>query len=124
MKPSSDIDLFTTTLPFPVLVSLNLFLRRTLACSRRRHWQQRGRRVAEEKDASLEGWLHPPRRRPLCTRYSLPDEAEAFGDVGVAVGTLALLQWKGPIRQHLADDGTPDRIRVQGHDGHPDDLGR
>ena len=34
MKPSSDIDLFTTTLPFPVLVSLNLFLRRTLGCSR------------------------------------------------------------------------------------------
>src|SRR6266487_878229 len=31
MKPSSDIDLFTTTLPFPVLVSLTLFLRcRTL----------------------------------------------------------------------------------------------
>jgi hypothetical protein len=29
MKPSSDIDLFTTTLPFPVLVSLILFLRRT-----------------------------------------------------------------------------------------------
>src|SRR5919199_6590291 len=28
MKPSSDIDLFTTTLPFPALVSLNLFLRR------------------------------------------------------------------------------------------------
>src|SRR5688572_33485184 len=27
MKPSSDIDLFTTTLPFPVLVSLTLFLR-------------------------------------------------------------------------------------------------
>src|SRR5215472_9939368 len=47
MKPSSDIDLFTTTLPFPVLVSLNLFLRRTLGCSRGRHWQQRGRRVAE-----------------------------------------------------------------------------
>src|SRR5918911_1261377 len=34
MKPSSDIDLFTTTLPFPVLVSLNLFLRRPLGCSR------------------------------------------------------------------------------------------
>jgi hypothetical protein len=29
MKPSSDIALFTTTLPFPVLVSLTLFLRRT-----------------------------------------------------------------------------------------------
>jgi hypothetical protein len=29
MKPSSDIDLFTTTLPFPVLGSLSLFLRRT-----------------------------------------------------------------------------------------------
>jgi hypothetical protein len=26
MKPSSHIDLFTTTLPFPVLVSLDLFL--------------------------------------------------------------------------------------------------
>ena len=34
VKPSSDIDLFTTTLPFPVLVSLILFLRRTLGCSR------------------------------------------------------------------------------------------
>src|SRR5262249_42839514 len=34
MKPSSDIDLFTTTLPFPVLASLILFLRRTLGCSR------------------------------------------------------------------------------------------
>src|SRR5712664_149629 len=30
MKPSSDIDLFTTTLPFPVLISLIVFLRRTL----------------------------------------------------------------------------------------------
>src|SRR5437870_540211 len=29
MKPSSDIALFTTTLPIPVLVSLILFLRRT-----------------------------------------------------------------------------------------------
>jgi hypothetical protein len=28
MKPSSDIDLFTTTLPVPVLVSLILLLRR------------------------------------------------------------------------------------------------
>jgi hypothetical protein len=28
MKPSSDIALFTTTLPFPVLVSFILFLRR------------------------------------------------------------------------------------------------
>jgi hypothetical protein len=27
MKPSSDIDLFTTTLPFPMLVSLIVFLR-------------------------------------------------------------------------------------------------
>jgi hypothetical protein len=27
IKPSSDIDLFTTTLPGPVLVSLTLFLR-------------------------------------------------------------------------------------------------
>ena len=27
MKPSSDIALFTTTLPFPVLGSLTLFLR-------------------------------------------------------------------------------------------------
>ena len=27
MKPSSDIALFTTTLPFTVLLSLNLFLR-------------------------------------------------------------------------------------------------
>ena len=27
MKPSSDIDLFTTTLPVPVLISLILFLR-------------------------------------------------------------------------------------------------
>src|SRR5215216_6452013 len=27
MKPSSDIDLFTTTLPFPVLISLTPFLR-------------------------------------------------------------------------------------------------
>src|SRR5688572_14624325 len=34
MKPSSDIALFTTTLPFPALVSLNLFLRRSLGCSR------------------------------------------------------------------------------------------
>src|SRR6266700_6864241 len=34
MKPSSDIDLFTTTLPFPVPVSLILFLRGTLGCSR------------------------------------------------------------------------------------------
>src|SRR5712691_5052873 len=34
MKPSSDIDLFTTTLPGPVLVSLIVFLRRTLGCSR------------------------------------------------------------------------------------------
>jgi hypothetical protein len=34
MKPSSDIDLFTTTLPLPVLVSLILFLRRTLGRSR------------------------------------------------------------------------------------------
>src|SRR6266540_7181546 len=34
MKPSSDIDLFTTTLPVPVLVSLILFLPRTLGCSR------------------------------------------------------------------------------------------
>ena len=34
MKPSSDIDLFTTTLPIPVLVSLILFLRRTLGRSR------------------------------------------------------------------------------------------
>src|SRR6266496_488518 len=33
MKPSSDIDLFTTTLPIPVLVSLILFLRRTLGQS-------------------------------------------------------------------------------------------
>src|SRR5690242_20582310 len=33
MKPSSDIDLFTTTLPFPALVSLILFLRRTPARS-------------------------------------------------------------------------------------------
>src|SRR2546423_8720689 len=33
MKPSSDIDLFTTTLPFPVLVSLILLLRRTVGCS-------------------------------------------------------------------------------------------
>jgi hypothetical protein len=33
MKPSSDIDLFTTTLPFPVLISLIVFLRRTLGCS-------------------------------------------------------------------------------------------
>jgi hypothetical protein len=31
MKPSSDIDLFTTT--FPVLVSLTLFLQK-LGCSR------------------------------------------------------------------------------------------
>src|SRR6266508_2597178 len=41
MKPSSDIDLFTTTLPTPVLVSLILFLRRTLGRSRdpfRRLW--------------------------------------------------------------------------------------
>src|SRR5438034_9393816 len=30
MKPSRDIDLFTTTLPIPVLVSLISFLRRTL----------------------------------------------------------------------------------------------
>ena len=29
MKPSSDIALFTTTLPFPVLVSLILFLTAT-----------------------------------------------------------------------------------------------
>ena len=29
MKPSSDIDLFTTTLPIPVLGSLNPSLRRT-----------------------------------------------------------------------------------------------
>jgi hypothetical protein len=34
MKPSSDIDLFTTTLPVPALVSLILFLRRTWGCSR------------------------------------------------------------------------------------------
>src|SRR6185437_16577678 len=33
MKPSSDIDLFTTTLPFPAFVSLILFLRRTPARS-------------------------------------------------------------------------------------------
>ena len=33
MKPSSDIDLVTTTLPFPVLISLIVFLRRTLGCS-------------------------------------------------------------------------------------------
>src|SRR5918911_2131762 len=33
MKPSSDIDRFTTTLPVPVLMSLMLFLRRTLGCS-------------------------------------------------------------------------------------------
>jgi hypothetical protein len=31
MNPSSDIDLFTTTLPFPVLVSRTIFLRRTFA---------------------------------------------------------------------------------------------
>jgi hypothetical protein len=30
MKPSSDIDLFTTTLPFAEFLSLNVFLRRTL----------------------------------------------------------------------------------------------
>ncbi len=34
MKPSSDIDLFTTTLPFPVLISLIVFLRGTFGCSR------------------------------------------------------------------------------------------
>src|SRR5438093_490454 len=34
MKPSSDIDRFTTTLPIPVLVSLILFLQRTLGRSR------------------------------------------------------------------------------------------
>jgi hypothetical protein len=31
MKPSSDIDLFTTTLPFPVLVVGTVLLRRTFA---------------------------------------------------------------------------------------------
>src|SRR6185437_505637 len=31
MNPSSDIDLFTTTLPSPVLVSRTIFLRRTFA---------------------------------------------------------------------------------------------
>ena len=31
MNPSSDIDLFTTTLPFPVLVSRTILLRRTFA---------------------------------------------------------------------------------------------
>src|SRR4029077_9391967 len=31
MNPSSDIDLFTTTLPFSVLVSRTIFLRRTFA---------------------------------------------------------------------------------------------
>ena len=31
MKPSSDIDLFTTTLPVPVLVFGTVFLRRTFA---------------------------------------------------------------------------------------------
>jgi hypothetical protein len=31
MKPSSDIDLFTTTLPFPVLVFRTLLLRTTVA---------------------------------------------------------------------------------------------
>src|SRR5919109_1451092 len=44
MKPSSDIALFTTTLPFPALVSLILFLRRTLGCCRdpfRRLWARR-----------------------------------------------------------------------------------
>src|SRR5260221_9182163 len=34
MKPSSDIDLFTTTLPFPVLVSLILFLSSVPSCYR------------------------------------------------------------------------------------------
>ena len=33
MNPSSDIDLFTTTLPFPVLVSRTVLLLRTFAVS-------------------------------------------------------------------------------------------
>src|ERR1700747_681688 len=37
MKPSSDIDLFTTTLPFLVLVSLILFLRTSLDHLRRQY---------------------------------------------------------------------------------------
>ena len=31
MKPSSDIDLFTTTLPFPVLVFCTMFLQKIFA---------------------------------------------------------------------------------------------
>jgi hypothetical protein len=31
MKPSSDIDLFTTTLPFPVLVFRTVLLQKTFA---------------------------------------------------------------------------------------------
>jgi hypothetical protein len=39
MKPSSDIDLFTTTLPFLVLVSRTLLLRTTVAgCHSRFEW--------------------------------------------------------------------------------------
>src|SRR5207302_630444 len=61
MKPSSDIALFTITLPFPVLVSLILFLRRTLGCAREPFRRLLGRRAGRVR-ATLE-LTEQPRRR-------------------------------------------------------------
>jgi hypothetical protein len=74
MKPSSDIDLFTTTLPVPVLMSLILFLRRALECSR--HPFRRFRAAilvflpvflpaSRATDVTREGAADLSRRRPL-----------------------------------------------------------
>jgi hypothetical protein len=60
MKPSSDIELFTTTLPFPVLVSLTLFLRRTLGSSRDRSGAFGPVRRVASGDAEIDGTLNSP----------------------------------------------------------------
>ena len=49
MKPSSDIALFTTTLPFPVLVSLILFLTATSLRGRSHDKRQRATASSPER---------------------------------------------------------------------------
>src|SRR5213076_2277642 len=69
MKPSSDIDLFTTTLPFPVLVSLTLFLRSSSThdfrpTARRAQGRTRGLRRNGRSTESLDDQPHANEQLP------------------------------------------------------------